>query len=84
MILARENILLEELILVLGVLLSVLLERLVFDQTHVGTKISFFHFFYEDGEGTNGSIIKDLVVASVYCLGPAHFFHSQRSSHLNY
>jgi hypothetical protein len=39
-ILARGNILFEELILALGVLLGVLLEWLVFDQTHVGTEIS--------------------------------------------
>jgi hypothetical protein len=49
----------------------------------MSVQISFFHFFFEDGEGTNGSIIKDLVVASVYCLGPPHFFHCHFSSHLD-
>jgi hypothetical protein len=37
---SKDDLLLEELFLALGILFSILLERLVLDQTHVGTTSS--------------------------------------------
>jgi len=71
--------LLEELFFALGVLGSILLERLVLNQAHIGT-VSSASFRSE--ARTYGSIINVLVVASVNCLGPFHFRQIHFSSTL--
>jgi hypothetical protein len=84
-----EDSLLEEDLLILGVLLGVLAEALVLDERHVGATslapgfdrraVMICACAYSE-DMTHGNIINVLVFLSSYCAGPFHLRHCHGSA----